>query len=91
MLDENVKKRFGLALKNWRKKSGISQEELAWRAQLHRTYVSGIETGDRNPSLQSIEKLAQALNLSFSTLFQPLGDSPDAVGKTIAVDGKRSA
>jgi ribosome-binding protein aMBF1 (putative translation factor) len=91
MPNENVKKRFGLAIKYWRQKSGISQEELAWRAQLHRTYVSGIETGDRNLSLQSIEKLALALHLSFSTLFQPLGDSPSADGQTTSVDGKRSA
>ena len=89
--DQSVKKRFGLALKAWRKKVGISQEELAWRAQLHRTYVSGIETGDRNLSLTSIEKLAKALKLSFSTLFQPLGDSPGADGKTTSVNGKKSA
>ena len=82
ILDDDVKKQFGRALKRWRYKVGISQEELAWRASLHRTYVSDIERGERNPSLESIEKLAKALNLSFSTLFQPLGEVRDPAGTT---------
>ena len=82
ILDDDVKKQFGRALKRWRYKVGISQEELAWRASLHRTYVSDIERGERNPSLESIEKLAKALNLSFSTLFQPLGEVCDPAGTT---------
>jgi transcriptional regulator with XRE-family HTH domain len=82
ILDDDVKKQFGRALKRWRYKVGISQEELAWRASLHRTYVSDIERGERNPSLESIEKLAKALNLSFSTLFQPLGEVRDLAGTT---------
>jgi transcriptional regulator with XRE-family HTH domain len=72
----DVKKRFGLAIKTWRRKSGLSQEELAWRAGLHRSYVADIERGARNASLQTIEKLARALELSFSTLFEPFGDFP---------------
>jgi transcriptional regulator with XRE-family HTH domain len=89
MMNENVKKQFGLAVKNMRRNSGMSQEELAWRARLHRTYVSDIERGARNPSLQSIERLAKALNLSFSSLFQPLDDPPVAAGKTTSVDGTK--
>jgi len=84
-LNGNVKKQFGLVLKRWRKKTGISQEELAWRANLHRTYVSDLERGNRNPSLESIEKLASAMNLSLSALFQPLEDNP-AVPGTMSVD-----
>jgi len=80
MWHPDVKKRFGLAIKNWRAKSDISQEELAWRAGLHRSYVADIERGVRNASLQSIEKLANALKVSLSVLFQPLGDLPNAVG-----------
>ena len=80
MWHPDVKKRFGLAIKNWRAKSDISQEELAWRAGLHRSYVADIERGVRNASLQSIEKLANALKVSLSVLFQPLGDQPNAVG-----------
>jgi CheY-like chemotaxis protein/DNA-binding XRE family transcriptional regulator len=75
MLYKDVKKGFGLALKTWRGKSGLSQEELAWRAGLHRSYVADIERGARNASLKTIEKLAKALKVSLSTLFQPLGDT----------------
>lgn len=74
MLYKDVKKGFGLALKTWRGRAGLSQEELAWRAGLHRSYVADIERGARNASLKTIEKLAKALKVSMSALFQPLGD-----------------
>ncbi|HWD92081.1 MAG TPA: response regulator [Verrucomicrobiae bacterium] len=80
MVHRDVRKQFGLAIKTWRGRSGLSQEELAWRAGLHRTYVADIERGARNPSLQSIQKLAAALRLSFSTLFEPFGDTPLPAG-----------
>src|SRR5204862_306035 len=80
MLQADVKKRFGLAIKNWRAKSDISQEELAWRAGLHRSYVADIERGARNASLQSIEKLAKALDVALSALFHPLGHQTGHVG-----------
>jgi CheY-like chemotaxis protein/DNA-binding XRE family transcriptional regulator len=47
---------------------GISQEELAERADLHRTYIAGIERGGRNITLRSVDKLAKALRVSVSTL-----------------------
>jgi len=78
---KDVKKRFGLAIKNWRGRSGISQEELAWRADLHRSYIADIERGARNVSLQSIEKLASAFQVSLATLFTLVGDPSDAAGK----------
>src|SRR5258707_15409982 len=60
---------FGTAVKSRRHALGISQEELAGRAGLHRTYISDIERGARNISIESIEKLARALESSISTLF----------------------
>jgi transcriptional regulator with XRE-family HTH domain len=60
---------FGASVKAWRNRLGISQEELAWRANLHRTYVCDVERGTRNVSLQSIHKLARALEIPVSTLF----------------------
>jgi CheY-like chemotaxis protein/plasmid maintenance system antidote protein VapI len=65
----DVKKLFGSSVKSWRSRLGISQEALAERAGLHRTYVSDIERGARNVSLHSIERLAAALEISVSTLF----------------------
>jgi CheY-like chemotaxis protein/DNA-binding Xre family transcriptional regulator len=60
---------FGAAVRVWRNRLSISQEELAGRAGLHRTYISDIERGARNVSLISIEKLARALEISLATLF----------------------
>jgi two-component system response regulator len=59
-----------MAIKTQRTSLGISQEELAHRADLHRTYVSDLERGVRNPSVDSVEKLARALQLSVSMLFE---------------------
>jgi len=47
----------------------MSQEELAERAELHRTYISSIERGDRNISLENIEKVTRALEISIADLF----------------------
>ena len=60
----NLEKTFGKNVRHWRKERGLSQEELAHRAQLHPTYVSGIETGHRNPTLRVIERIAKALQVA---------------------------
>jgi transcriptional regulator with XRE-family HTH domain len=73
----DIKSRFGRAITKRRHELGISQEELADRAGLHRTYVSDIERGERNPSLVNIEKLAHALALSLSALFARCKDEED--------------
>jgi CheY-like chemotaxis protein len=65
----NVKKEFGATVRAFRRQLGISQETLAERAQLHRTYVTDVERGARNLSLESISRLANALELSISSLF----------------------
>lgn len=65
-----IKKRFGLAVKKRRQELNISQEELAERASLHRTYISDIERGRRNVSLENIENIAKALEISLSSFFQ---------------------
>ena len=69
----DIKKRFGLAVRQRRYELGISQEELSFRAGLHRTYISDIERGSRNTSLENIEKLAKALEISVSALFANYG------------------
>src|ERR1043166_7019909 len=65
----DLKREFGASVKRQRNRLGLSQEALAERAQLHRTYVTDIERGTRNLSLESIQKLASALGLSVSVLF----------------------
>jgi CheY-like chemotaxis protein len=70
MASLDLKLLLGAAIKAERSILGISQEELAYRAGLHRTYVSDVERGARNPSIESVERLATALKLSVSVLFQ---------------------
>jgi len=48
---------------------GLSQEELAHRCRLHRTYVADVERGNRNPSLLALEKIATGLEAQLSELF----------------------
>jgi len=59
---------LGASVRSRRIRLGFSQEELAERAGLHRTYIAGIEGGGRNITLKSIEKLAGALQTSVATL-----------------------
>jgi CheY-like chemotaxis protein len=74
----DLKALLGVAIKAERSALGISQEELAYRANLHRTYVSDVERGARNPSIASIEKLADALQIPVSTLFVHAGGGRQA-------------
>ena len=60
---------FGNKVKEIRIELGISQEELSFRSNLHRTYISSIELGKRNVSLVNIEKLAKALECEITDFF----------------------
>jgi transcriptional regulator with XRE-family HTH domain len=64
----DVLARFGIRLRETRRRLGISQEKLAELADLHRTYISGVERGERNISLVNIERLAKALRVPMSDL-----------------------
>lgn len=64
-----AKVRFGKKLRAIRKKQGISQEELGFRAGIHRTYVGAIERGEQNVSIENVYKLAKALKVSEKELF----------------------
>ena len=63
---------FGEQLKNFRKEQNISQEELAYRTGLDRTYISGLECGKRNPTLKILVKLAHSLKMSPCDLLKNL-------------------
>lgn len=67
---EDIRVRFGRALRVRRRKLGVSQEEFADMCGLDRTYVGGIERGERNVALVNIEKIARALKISPSELFR---------------------
>lgn len=66
----DVRIRFGKAVRNRRQKLGVSQEEFADMCGLDRTYIGGIERGERNLSLVNIERIAQTFKVSLSDLFR---------------------
>ena len=72
-----IQKRLGMSVKNWRSRLKLPQDELARRSGFNRSYISDIERGSRNVSLNGIEKLADALGISVTTLFAEM-DSKSA-------------
>ena len=68
----DIRERFGHAVKIRREELGLTQEDLAERARVHRTYLSDIERGSRNLSLINIERVAEALAMPISELFELL-------------------
>lgn len=61
--------KFGQRVRELREAKHLSQEDLAFRAGVHRTYLGGIERGERNPSLRNIAALAKALGVKLPDLF----------------------
>jgi transcriptional regulator with XRE-family HTH domain len=66
----DIRERFGFAIKTRREELDMTQEDLAEEAGIHSTYVSDIERGSRNVSLINIERLAKALRMTISVLFE---------------------
>jgi transcriptional regulator with XRE-family HTH domain len=64
-----VKKSFGERVRELRKQKGLSQEDLALACDLDRTYIGGIERGERNVSLVNIQRIADALGVPVRELF----------------------
>lgn len=71
-MKEHILIRYGQAVRKVRLEQGISQEELADRCGLHRTYISDVELGKRNISLENIERIAISLNRTLSDFFKEL-------------------
>ena len=68
-LEDRIKKNFGQTMKSIRKTKGLSQESLALACNLDRTYIGGVERGERNVSLVNIHKIATALKVPAKDLF----------------------
>ena len=64
----NTLEKFGYILKKIRIQKNISQELLAEKSGLHRTYISSLERGHRNPTLLTMKEISRALNLNLSTI-----------------------
>ena len=67
---EDIRVRFGKAVRKKRHTLGVSQEEFADICGLDRTYIGGIERGERNVALVNIEKIARALKIPLPELFR---------------------
>jgi transcriptional regulator with XRE-family HTH domain len=67
--DAALKVRFGAIVRSYRQQLELSQEELAWRADMHRTYLADIERGRRNISLSRIVRLVRALEKPMAEFF----------------------
>lgn len=68
----NIQEKLGHRIKELRQKQGLSQEQFAHLCGLDRTYMTSVENGKRNLSLQNIKKIADALGISISELFKGL-------------------
>ena len=68
----DVRRRVGLNLKKFREEQGFSQEAFADHCGLHRTYISGIERGVRNPTVVIVDKIAKALKVPPGVLLDPI-------------------
>lgn len=66
----DARQQFGDAVRAFRREAGLTQEQLADKTGLHVTYIAGIETGRRNPSLKTILSLAEGLGVSASELLR---------------------
>lgn len=69
MAQQNIRKKFGQKVRQIRKGAKLSQEELGFKANIHRTYIGAIERGEQNISLDNIYKLAKTLKVHIKDLF----------------------
>ena len=69
----DVRQRVGTNLRKFRRERGFSQEKLAFECGLHRTYISGVERGVRNPTVLVLEQIAMALKVPSSRLLEEDG------------------
>ncbi|MCL2366725.1 MAG: helix-turn-helix domain-containing protein [Oscillospiraceae bacterium] len=75
----------GERVRNYRLRAGLTQMKLAEKAGVHHTYIGQLERGEKNATLETIEKIARALNISFETLFEAMlsGDTENSIAREI--------
>jgi transcriptional regulator with XRE-family HTH domain len=74
-MPDSIQLKLGKRVKQLRAEHGLTQERLADASGLHVTYIAGIESGRRNPSLKSLESLARGLGITVSELVKGVGDA----------------
>ena len=73
-----ISKLIGQRIRNYRTQQKLSQEKLAELSGCHPTYIGQVERGEKNATLESIEKIASALNIPLSQLFEKLGEGENS-------------
>jgi transcriptional regulator with XRE-family HTH domain len=71
-MNKNLSLKFGRVIRELRSEKKLSQEELAFRADVHRTYVGMIERGEKNITLENIEKFCKGLDVTMEFVFHKL-------------------
>jgi transcriptional regulator with XRE-family HTH domain len=68
--DTTLRKKFGIRVRELRKDLGLSQEELGFKSNIHRTYIGAVERGEQNVSLDNIGRIAKHLKVTLTELFK---------------------
>ena len=67
-----IKSYVGMKIKKLRTEKGLSQEKLAFKAGIDRTYIASVESGKRNISIVNLEKIVNSLDITFSEFFKDI-------------------
>ncbi len=70
-----IARSIGKRIRNYRNNLGLSQEKLAELSGCHPTYIGQVERGEKNATLESVEKISSALNIPLSKLFEKLNET----------------
>lgn len=79
-MEGDLQRRLGQNLRNIRKAKGVSQEAFADTLRIHRTYMGGLERGERNVTLRTLERIAASLGVEPLELLSPTPESPHDKG-----------
>jgi len=83
---DNISMIVGSRIRKYRLKLNMTQEELAEKAGLHHTYIGQLERGEKNATLESIEKVVLGLGISFELLFEKLSPNVSGLSANIAAE-----
>jgi len=90
---DEIVKRLGERLRKLRKERGLSQDQLAELSGLHTNYVGQVERGEKNLTIETLQKVVEGLGVSFEELFRYLGPmkKKDALGEIVELLAERSS
>ena len=78
-METSIQKIFGICVRNFRIKTGLSQEKFTLKIGMDRTYFASVESGKRNVSIVNINKITDGLEISLTTLFSAIDNCKEAI------------